>query len=66
MNLPLPHAHLVSEVEPCPLAKAALRVEPRLSDLIALDELELHLQRFARQLRISAERDAVEKGDVTT
>ncbi len=54
------------ELDAHPLAKAALRVEPRLSDLIALDELEIHLQRFTRQLRISSERDALARKDVVT
>ncbi|PAW80317.1 MAG: hypothetical protein B9S33_18580 [Pedosphaera sp. Tous-C6FEB] len=64
MNLPLPVT--IPEVPATPLADVARRLEPRLAELISADDLETHVRRFVRQLRLSAERDAIQKGDVTT
>lgn len=64
MNASLPV--IPQELPATPLADIARQVEPRLAELLSADELETHLRRFARQLRISAEREAIAKGDVAT
>lgn len=62
MKIPLPT--IPAEVPATPLADAARRLEPRLADLLSADELETHLRRFTRQLRLSSERDALARKDV--
>lgn len=63
MNADLP---AVPPEQPPSLVRAALAVEPRLGELLSADDIETHLRRFARALRISAERDAVANKDTTT
>ena len=64
MNFP-PSAP-VAEVSATPLAEAVRTVEPRLLELNRADEPESQLRRFARQLRLSAEREAVSRKDAAT
>ena len=64
MNLPLPVAP--AEVSAAALADVARRLEPRLAELLSADDLEMHVRRFVRQLRLSAERDALARKDVVT
>lgn len=64
MNASLPA--IPQELRATPLADIARQVEPRLLELMVADEVETHLRRFIRQLRISAELDAVSKKDIAT
>lgn len=53
MNLPCPTP--IPEIN---FADVVRRLEPRLLELVPAGEIEHHLRRFARQLRLSAEIDA--------
>lgn len=54
------------ELDAHPLARAALRVEPRLSDLIGFAELDVQLRRYVSALHQSAERESIAGKDVVT
>ena len=57
---------ILAEDHPAPLVRELLAVEPRLAALMSSDDLEIHVLRFIRHLRISSERDALARKDVVT
>lgn len=62
MNATLPPVPSV----PSPLLRELLNAEPELARFMPGDELETHVRRFIRQLRLSAVRAAIAKEDAAT